>query len=207
MCVFHGLLSLSRCQSQRNKQFLTFKRVCSRVRGEGPRSHWDSSLWHPLGLTQLLIILLLFLSLQISSHGFHFHFPSRCTWTSTWLGIGTSFGSETRHFRLVIFSCVKVEPSSLIALWLEGCFDLWMLKGWCGICLSYLMLWGSILFSLRVILKNVCSHEKGNCTDPFRWWPLKAKTLQLVVGGQSVHFSSSNKNLETKLQSWSMPII
>ena len=32
----------------------------------------------------------------------------------------------------------------------------------------------------------MCSHEKGNYTDPFRWWPLKIQTLQLLGGGQCI---------------------
>lgn len=172
MCVFHGPLSLSRCQSQRNRQFLTFKHACSRVCGEGPRSHWDSSWWHPLGLTQLLIILLLFSSLQISSHWFHFHFSSRGTWTSTQLGIGTSFGSETQHFQLVIFSCVKVETSSLIALWLEGCFDLWMLKGCCGISVFHISCFGGAFCSACELLKK-CVFS----------WETKSTTLAPSGGG------------------------
>lgn len=80
------------------------------VLGSMGRDHAPTGIHHyDILWVSRSFILLLFLSLQISSHWFHFHFPSRCTWTSTWLGIGTSFGSETQHFRLVIFSCVKLR--------------------------------------------------------------------------------------------------
>lgn len=56
--------------------------------GEWPHCRWHPSLGHLLRFTHL--IMRLFSSSQISFHWFHFSLASRCSGTSTWLGIRTS---------------------------------------------------------------------------------------------------------------------
>lgn len=53
-----------------------------------PPSHWHRSLWHCLGFTHLVV--LLFLSLHISFHWFHWSLVSWCSGTRTQLGSRTS---------------------------------------------------------------------------------------------------------------------